>query len=60
MKPINKTLVELLNEKWELMETFSDSLKIYSRGNERIFYDAKNKQILWGYTSNINHGQSKN
>ena len=50
-KPINKPLTELIKEGYELMETFSLTLQVYSKGTERIFYDRINEQILWKYKS---------
>lgn len=54
-KPIPKTLAELLKEEWVLMETLTSNLKIYSRGNERAFYDEKAQEILWTYVSELNY-----
>lgn len=53
MNPIPKPLAEIVKEEWALMETFSDSLKIYAKGNQRLFYDSKNEQVLWSYQSDL-------
>ena len=54
MNPTNKPLTEIIKEGYKEYFIFSDRLRLYAKGKERIFYDKINEQILWKYESNFN------